>query len=127
MSSIRRAVSRPDIDTPALLAHPGVDAAELRIATLPIALTCAGSAMLGGGPTRTAHPWQRLRAVRELWGAGVNAGVLMAPVVPGPDSSALHAHHDVRGLPFEIGIHPASPSRVHHLDEVHRVPFGIDE
>ncbi|HET7696534.1 MAG TPA: radical SAM protein [Vicinamibacterales bacterium] len=31
----------------------------------------------------TAHPMQRLRAVRALRDAGVNAGVLMAPVVPG--------------------------------------------
>jgi DNA repair photolyase len=31
----------------------------------------------------TAHPMQRLRAVRRLRQAGVNAGVLMAPVVPG--------------------------------------------
>jgi DNA repair photolyase len=31
----------------------------------------------------TAHPLQRLRAVRTLCDAGVNAGVLMAPVVPG--------------------------------------------
>ena len=31
----------------------------------------------------TAHPVQRLRAVRMLRDAGVNAGVLMAPVVPG--------------------------------------------
>jgi DNA repair photolyase len=31
----------------------------------------------------TAPPLQRLRAVRELRKAGVNAGVLMAPVVPG--------------------------------------------
>ena len=31
----------------------------------------------------TAHPRQRLRAVRTLRDAGVNAGVLMAPVVPG--------------------------------------------
>jgi DNA repair photolyase len=31
----------------------------------------------------TAHPLQRLRAVRTLREAGVNAGVLMAPVVPG--------------------------------------------
>ena len=29
------------------------------------------------------HPLQRLRAVRRLRDAGVNAGVLMAPVVPG--------------------------------------------
>jgi DNA repair photolyase len=31
----------------------------------------------------TAHPLQRLRAVRALRNAGVNAGVLMAPIVPG--------------------------------------------
>jgi DNA repair photolyase len=31
----------------------------------------------------TAHPMQRLRAVRALRDAGINAGVLMAPVVPG--------------------------------------------
>ena len=31
----------------------------------------------------TAHPLQRLKAVRQLRDAGVNAGVLMAPVVPG--------------------------------------------
>jgi DNA repair photolyase len=31
----------------------------------------------------TAHPLQRLRAVRALRQAGVNAGVLMAPIVPG--------------------------------------------
>jgi DNA repair photolyase len=31
----------------------------------------------------TAHPLQRLKAVRLLRDAGVNAGVLMAPVVPG--------------------------------------------
>src|SRR5215210_6130730 len=35
----------------------------------------------------TAHPLQRLRAVRELADAGVNVGVLMAPIVPGFSSS----------------------------------------
>jgi DNA repair photolyase len=34
----------------------------------------------------TAHPMQRLRAVRELVDAGVHAGVLMAPIVPGISS-----------------------------------------
>ena len=37
----------------------------------------------------TAHPLQRLRAVRALVDAGINAGVLMAPVVPG-FSTARH-------------------------------------
>jgi len=35
----------------------------------------------------TAHPLQRLRAVRELVDAGIRAGVLMAPIVPGFSSS----------------------------------------
>ena len=35
----------------------------------------------------TAHPLQRLRAVRELIDVGINAGVLMAPIVPGFSSS----------------------------------------
>ena len=34
----------------------------------------------------TAHPLQRLRAVRELVDAGINAGVLMNPIVPGISS-----------------------------------------
>jgi DNA repair photolyase len=34
----------------------------------------------------TAHPMQRLRAVRELVDAGVYAGVLMSPIVPGVSS-----------------------------------------
>ena len=37
----------------------------------------------------TAHPLQRLRAVRTLVDAGINAGVLMSPIVPG-FSSARH-------------------------------------
>ena len=34
----------------------------------------------------TAHPMQRLRAVRELVDAGIRAGVLMNPIVPGISS-----------------------------------------
>ena len=34
----------------------------------------------------TAHPMQRLRAVRELVDAGIYAGVLMSPIVPGISS-----------------------------------------
>ena len=43
----------------------------------------------------TAHPLQRLRAVRELVDAGINAGVLMAPIVPGFSSQPANARaHD---------------------------------
>ena len=46
----------------------------------------------------TAHPLQRLRAVRELSDAGINAGVLMAPVVPGFSSSRSKLEHTVRAI-----------------------------
>ena len=42
----------------------------------------------------TAHPLQRLRAVRQLRDAGVNVGVLMAPVVPGFTHRAGAARSD---------------------------------
>ena len=37
--------------------------------------------------TGTAHPLQRLHAVRDLVDAGIDAGVLMVPIVPGFSSS----------------------------------------
>ena len=46
----------------------------------------------------TAHPLQRLRAVRELVDAGVNAGVLMAPIVPGFSSSASKLERTVKAI-----------------------------
>jgi DNA repair photolyase len=46
----------------------------------------------------TAHPLQRLRAVRELVEAGVNAGVLMAPVVPGFSSSRSKLEATVKAI-----------------------------
>ena len=46
----------------------------------------------------TAHPMQRLRAVRELVDAGLNAGVLMAPVVPGFSSSRAKLERTVKAI-----------------------------
>ena len=46
----------------------------------------------------TAHPMQRLRAVRDLAGAGVNAGVLMAPIVPGFSSSKTKLERTVKAI-----------------------------
>jgi len=46
----------------------------------------------------TAHPLQRLRAVRELVDAGVNAGVLMNPIVPGFTSSAAKLERTVKAI-----------------------------
>lgn len=46
----------------------------------------------------TAHPLQRLRAVRQLVDAGVNAGVLMAPIVPGFSSSRSKMEATIRAI-----------------------------
>ena len=46
----------------------------------------------------TAHPLQRLRAVRELTDAGINAGVLMAPIVPGFSSSRSKIERTIKAI-----------------------------
>jgi DNA repair photolyase len=46
----------------------------------------------------TAHPLQRLRAVRALADAGVNAGVLMAPIVPGFSSSRSKIERTIKAI-----------------------------
>ena len=46
----------------------------------------------------TAHPLQRLRAVRELVDAGINPGVLMAPIVPGFSSSRSKLEQTVKAI-----------------------------
>jgi DNA repair photolyase len=46
----------------------------------------------------TAHPMQRLRAVRELVDAGVNAGVLMAPIVPGLTSQPARLERAIKAI-----------------------------
>jgi DNA repair photolyase len=46
----------------------------------------------------TAHPVQRLRAVRQLTDAGVDAGVLMAPIVPGFSSSRAKLERTVQAI-----------------------------
>jgi DNA repair photolyase len=46
----------------------------------------------------TAHPLQRLRAVRELADAGVDVGVLMAPIVPGISSHPAKIEKTIRAI-----------------------------
>jgi DNA repair photolyase len=46
----------------------------------------------------TAHPLQRLRAVRALVDAGIRAGVLMAPIVPGITSDRQRLAETVRAV-----------------------------
>ena len=46
----------------------------------------------------TAHPMQRLRAVRELVDAGIRAGVLMNPIVPGISSKPALLERTVKAI-----------------------------
>jgi DNA repair photolyase len=46
----------------------------------------------------TAHPLQRLRAVRELVDAGIRAGVLMNPIVPGISSRPALLERTVKAI-----------------------------
>ena len=46
----------------------------------------------------TAHPLQRLRAVRALTDAGVAAGVIMAPVVPGLTSQPAKIEETIKAI-----------------------------
>ncbi len=46
----------------------------------------------------TAHPLQRLRAVRELAEAGLSVGVLMAPIVPGFSSSRSKLERTLKAI-----------------------------
>src|SRR5258708_32406348 len=46
----------------------------------------------------TAHPLQRLGAVRELTDAGVTGGVLMAPIVPGFSSARDKVERTVKAI-----------------------------
>lgn len=46
----------------------------------------------------TASPTQRLRAVRQLVDAGIDAGVLMAPIVPGFSSSRSKLERTVKAI-----------------------------
>jgi len=62
-----------------ILADMGRTAGATVYLSVPTVDEAAWSALEPG----TAHPLQRLRAVRQLRDAGVNVGVLMAPVVPG--------------------------------------------
>ncbi|HEV8396994.1 MAG TPA: radical SAM protein [Vicinamibacterales bacterium] len=51
-----------------------------------VSVPCSDAAVTARLEPGTAPPRQRLRAVRELLDAGVNAGVLMSPIVPGISS-----------------------------------------
>lgn len=75
----------------------------------------------------TAHPRQRLRAVRTLVDAGVSAGVLMAPIVPGISSHPAKLEATIRaiadhGAAFvgSIVLHLEGGSRAHFFEFLQR-------
>ena len=64
----------------------------------------------------TAHPLQRLRAVRELVDAGIRASVLMAPIVPGISSKPALIERTIKAV-ADHGARVVG-SNVMHLDGV---------
>jgi DNA repair photolyase len=64
--------------------------------TVCISVPCVDEDVWRSLEPGTAHPMQRLRAVRELVDAGVHAGVLMAPIVPGISSRPALLEETVR-------------------------------
>jgi DNA repair photolyase len=77
-----------------LLAEMGRCAGATVYMSVPTVDERAWSALEPG----TAHPLQRLRAVRQLRRAGVHAGVLMAPVVPGFMTDAAQLDATVKAI-----------------------------
>ena len=61
-----------------------------------------------------AHPAQRLRAVRELVDAGIDCGVLMAPIVPGFSTQPAKIERTIKAI-AETGARSVG-AMVMHLD-----------
>ena len=73
----------------------------------------------------TAHPLQRLRAVRELNDAGIRAGVLMNPIVPGLTSQPAKLEQTIKAIADHgAGIHGHEPavSEGRHAGPFHEFP-----
>jgi len=75
----------------------------------------------------TSHPLQRLRAVRTLVDAGVRAGVLIAPVVPGITSQPAKLERTIKaiadhGAAFmgSVVLHLKDGTRTHFFDYLAR-------
>lgn len=69
----------------------------------------------------TAHPLQRLRAVRALVDAGLDAGVLMAPIVPGISSQPAKLERTIKAI-ADSGARSVG-SMVMHLEAGTRAHF----
>src|SRR5262245_35501945 len=77
-----------------LLAELGEKAGCTVCMSVPTVDESAWSALEPG----TAHPLQRLRAVKELRKQGVKAGVLMAPIVPGFTTQPARLEATIRAI-----------------------------
>lgn len=89
--------------------------------TVCISVPCVDEHVWRALEPGTAHPLQRLRAVRELVDAGIRAGVLMSPIVPGISSKPAAIERTVKA----IADHGAQfvGSTVMHLQEGTRDHF----
>jgi DNA repair photolyase len=66
--------------------------------TVYISVPCVDEDVWRSLEPGTAHPMQRLRAVRELVDAGIRAGVLMNPIVPGISSKPSLMERTVKAI-----------------------------
>jgi len=78
-----------------------------------VSVPCSDETVAARLEPGTAPPRQRLRAVRALLDAGVNAGVLMSPIVPGISSKPALIEQTVRDA-ADAGV-PIVGSNVMHL------------
>ena len=85
------------------------------LVSVAVSITTLDDALKARLEPRTASPRARLRMVRELAGASIPVGVMMAPVIPfindheieavvarAADASAMSVNHIVLRLPFEV-------------------------
>lgn len=66
--------------------------------TVYISVPCVDEDVWRSLEPGTAHPLQRLRAVRELVDAGIRAGVLMNPIVPGISSKPALIERTIKAI-----------------------------
>jgi DNA repair photolyase len=78
-----------------------------------VSVPCSDEAVAARLEPGTAPPRQRLRAVRDLIDAGVNAGVLMSPIVPGISSKPSLIERTIKDA-ADAGV-PVVGSNVMHL------------
>jgi DNA repair photolyase len=78
-----------------------------------VSVPCSDAEVTARLEPGTAPPRQRLRAVRELLDAGVNAGVLMSPIVPGISSKPSLIERTIKDA-AAAGV-PIVGSNVMHL------------